>query len=147
MNTQKENEHFDKGVQNLKLIAKLFGGWNIEPDEKTIRSRFAWLRLKEKRLNFFATAACNGEGLLYTGTPQENVDAANSGIKLTSRLVKYTMIDWFKDRNKFIDRFFVNTDPRGYALKLNLTREDKQQVPGLYTDFGGYGLIAPEELN
>lgn len=35
---------------------------------------------------------------------------------------------------------FVNGDPRGYALKLKL--EDRRV--DLYTDWGGYGIVAPE---
>jgi hypothetical protein len=36
------------------------------------------------------------------------------------------------------DRVFVNTDPRGYALKVELNKGEF-----LYTDMGGYGVIAP----
>lgn len=41
---------------------------------------------------------------------------------------------------KMPDGFFINYDPRGYALKM------KQGTfpQGLYTDFGGYGILAPE---
>lgn len=49
---------------------------------------------------------------------------------------------------------FVNRDPRGYALKLDNEKtswfEDWQknryatQQPPLYTDLGGYGIIAPD---
>ena len=36
---------------------------------------------------------------------------------------------------------FINGDPRGYALKI---RENKAQEIGIYQDFGGYGILAPE---
>ena len=38
---------------------------------------------------------------------------------------------------------FVNRDPRGYALKI----DDKwlqEHKPALYSDWGGYGIIAPD---
>lgn len=37
--------------------------------------------------------------------------------------------------------FFINRDPRGYALKID---PDKGKVPpGMYTDWGRYGILAP----
>lgn len=40
--------------------------------------------------------------------------------------------------------FFVNSDPRGYALKID---NEKTEIPqGLYTDWGGYGILAPSEF-
>lgn len=40
--------------------------------------------------------------------------------------------------------FFINTDPRGYSLKINLDKatEDYKNI-GLQRDWGGYGLLAP----
>jgi len=36
--------------------------------------------------------------------------------------------------------FFVNSDPRGYALKLD---NDKTTIPeGMHKDWGGYGILA-----
>ena len=37
--------------------------------------------------------------------------------------------------------FFINGDPRGYALKI---REQKAKELGIYTDWGGYGILTPE---
>jgi len=37
------------------------------------------------------------------------------------------------------DRVWMNQDPRGYALKVDL-----KQGEHLHTDWGGYGIIAPE---
>ena len=45
----------------------------------------------------------------------------------------------FKDE-KLPEGFFINFDPRGYALKIK-----ENQVPeGLETDWGGYGILCPE---
>lgn len=46
--------------------------------------------------------------------------------------------------------FFVNGDPRGYALKIDSGQEYESEyhpeyIPdGLYKDWGGYGILAPE---
>lgn len=37
--------------------------------------------------------------------------------------------------------FFYNTDPRGYALKID---NEKASVEGMHTDWGGFGILAPE---
>lgn len=48
--------------------------------------------------------------------------------------------------------FFINGDPRGYALKINAGNEagmtyHPEYIPaGLHTDWGGYGILAPEEF-
>jgi hypothetical protein len=48
--------------------------------------------------------------------------------------------------------FFINGDPRGHALKINSGNEAGQEhhpeyIPqGLHTDWGGYGILAPEEF-
>ena len=38
-------------------------------------------------------------------------------------------------------RVFINTDPRGYALKIEPKSFEKFT---LYSDWGGYGIICPE---
>lgn len=48
--------------------------------------------------------------------------------------------------------FFVNGDPRGYALKINAGNEagmeyHPEYIPaGLHKDWGGYGILAPDEF-
>lgn len=40
--------------------------------------------------------------------------------------------------------FFVNNDPRGYALKID---NETAKIPeGMHTDWGGYGILAPEDF-
>jgi hypothetical protein len=39
-----------------------------------------------------------------------------------------------------VDGFFVNGDPRGYALKIS--DEQARNIPGLHRDWGGYGCLA-----
>jgi hypothetical protein len=48
--------------------------------------------------------------------------------------------------------FFINGDPRGYALKINSGNEAGQihhpeYIPqGLHRDWGGFGILAPDEF-
>jgi hypothetical protein len=37
--------------------------------------------------------------------------------------------------------FFINRDPRGHALKI---KEDERLSLSMWSDFGGYGILAPE---
>jgi hypothetical protein len=41
---------------------------------------------------------------------------------------------------------FLNGDPRGYALKIDdvWMREHRDLAEGLATDWGGYGILAPD---
>lgn len=39
-------------------------------------------------------------------------------------------------------KFFLNGDPRGYALKLK--EEVSKEFPGAHRDWGGYMILAPE---
>ena len=39
--------------------------------------------------------------------------------------------------------FFINRDPRGYALKIQDT-DSRIHSADLYRDMGGYGIIAPD---
>jgi phytoene dehydrogenase-like protein len=41
------------------------------------------------------------------------------------------------------EAFFMNQDPRGYALKLK-SEWTHTNAPSLYQDWGGYGIICPE---
>lgn len=42
--------------------------------------------------------------------------------------------------------FFVNGDPRGYALKIDDKEQKRLELEGIkiHRDWGGYGILAPE---
>lgn len=42
------------------------------------------------------------------------------------------------------DGLLINMDARGYALKVNF--EDNVNFLGIQTDFGGYGILCPDEF-
>ena len=99
----------------------------------------------------------NAIKMLETAQSQLNVDECNGDItdynaqviqkKLTARAKRLF-------GGKLPKGFFVNGDPRGYALKLNSdawkvsddARENYEARPISYTDWGGYMILAPEEF-
>lgn len=48
--------------------------------------------------------------------------------------------------NGKLNGFFINGDPRGYSLKIKEEARKEYEAKGinLYSDWGGYGILAPE---
>lgn len=83
---------------------------------------------------------CNGEN----GVTIEQVDAACQ--KALTRLEAL-----FPQISRGLKKAFINRDPRGYALKLDDQwtqtwnhRCYANNTPRIYTDMGGYGILAPD---
>ncbi len=103
-----------------------------------------WRRLRrvETRAHNAATAQCNGEA--YQGEPyrtEEEHDAFIATIRA----------DVGRILGGVPAGFFVNQDPRGYALKIRTPRSDPKrspdevtECPGLESDWGGYGILAAD---
>ena len=77
----------------------------------------------ERKANRWATEECNGEKE-YTQKQWDNIE------KQVLNLFTDNLLDY---------GFFINTDPRGYALKL----KDKAGKIS-HWDMGGYEILAPE---
>jgi hypothetical protein len=106
------------------------------------------LRAVENDAHDAATAQCNGEP--YGGQPfrHEDDDAPEDEYSrfldsIRARVVKILQ------RHDLPPGFFINQDPRGYALKIRTPRSDPHRTPdevtdcpGLETDWGGYGILA-----
>lgn len=98
-------------------------------------SQFNRLRAIENRANWNATLYCNGniDGDQYDETKEAT-------FKAVAKLRDGTLPAGF----------FVNGDPRGYALKIDPGQSYEadyhpEYVPeGMHTDWGGYGILAPE---
>jgi hypothetical protein len=92
------------------------------------------LRRLERIANDAATAQCNGE--TYRTQPfreDSEWEAFKGQIKATAKHIFGGTLP---------KGFFINTDPSGYALKIN---PERGVVPaGLHQDFGGYGCLAAE---
>lgn len=89
------------------------------------------IRTLEARAHKLATDYCNGEN----GVTSENWESLSDAI-----LVKVDMVLNFTNQEIPV---FVNSDARGYALKIKseYVRENNLQI---YQDWGGNGIIAPE---
>lgn len=86
---------------------------------------FARLKRLEARANRITTDSCNGHG------DEAKHDAALERIK--------KQVQSLLPNAKTI---FINGDPRGYSLKIK--ESEVKQYNGMHTDWGGYGILAPE---
>ena len=76
----------------------------------------------EQKIHYAATAYCNG-----TCTPEQYDREKENAEKQVSKLFGHAP-----------NGFFINSDPRGYSLKI-----DEAHVPdGMHKDMGGYGILA-----
>ena len=48
----------------------------------------------------------------------------------------------FVKSRMFLDELYINRDPRGYALKLDIPGESLE----MHRDFGGYYILAPNNM-
>lgn len=81
----------------------------------------------ENRMNWLATEHCNGT-------------IEDKDLQTETKKVIETVTRLFG--GELPDNFFINLDARGYALKID--QSSKREALS-YTDWGGYGILAPEE--
>lgn len=95
------------------------------PDGK--KASVALLKL-ERAAHKLTTDQCNGDG-----------DYETNGAKLVELLKKAKSI------LPNVKGIFINGDARGYALKIqDSAMRELYRESGLQTDWGGYGILAPE---
>lgn len=90
------------------------------------------LRRLEVKASRITTDVCNGEG------PYFNDEVAEDAILEKILLATWRLLGGFKGESK--DMLFINRDPRGYALKI----QSESSPQGMFRDWGGYGIIAPD---
>jgi hypothetical protein len=116
-------------VEHHKALEALYQGFPVPSGEKLWRA----LRRIEVKASNAATAQCNGEA--YQGQPYREESEWNEFCSAIGREVARVM-------GGTPEGFYVNGDPRGYALKIDPERGGR--IPaGLETDWGRYGLLAP----
>ena len=93
------------------------------------------LRRLEKEANDAATAQCNGSPYKLQPYREDFQWEAYKG--RVAATVKSIL-------GKLPVGFFVNGDPRGYALKINPEVKGAVVPEGMHTDLGRYGILAPE---
>ena len=109
-------QHRQRHIKQLQKLGYIYSNLNA-------------VKMVEHQANWYATQECNGD--------ITESEANKAYIRITYRV-----------RRLFGGRlpkgFFINTDPRGYALKLD--NEKWQTLPVNYQDWGGYMILAPEEF-
>jgi len=108
----------NRHIENLQKLTNLGTFDTLDVLENLYR-----LETKATRLT---TALCNGEG-----------DEERHNKQLES--IKKKVLALLPALNE--NDFYLNTDPRGYALKV---KENKAKEIDLYRDWGSYGILAPE---
>ena len=116
-----ETHNIISAANHIELLGEMFGVRCINP-----YATFEILLKAEREANRQTTKECN------ISVSEEDSDKWYE--KFIARLTKKLGVD------KMPDGFFINYDPRGYALKM---KEGTFQQ-GFWTDFGGYGILAPE---
>lgn len=109
-------------VKHLQLLANL----STNPQEAGIYAFDIYQKLVklERKATRYTTALCNGD---------IEEDKAEKALSKVRKEVKNLLPK--------INHFRLNYDPRGYALKIS---ETEAKELGMYQDFGGYGILAPE---
>ena len=131
-------------IQHIKLLAYLSG--KEEPQDLrnyaysvTGEEICTKLRRLEARAHRLAELECNGE--MSEEKAEKQAAAIEKQVRnLLPRLAHY-------DNNGVKSNFFINGDPRGYALKMH--EKAAGMLEGItgkrpYTDWGGYVILCPE---
>lgn len=125
-------------IQHTKLLGYLSG----KEEAKTLKGQacccegedvYKKLCRIESKVHAVATRECNGD--MNDEQAQPTYDRAKK------------QIEELLPRLKNFGGFFFNGDPRGYSLKVKDGVIDKifaETGFRMYSDFGGYGLLAPE---
>ena len=83
------------------------------------------LRKLENKADHLSLEYCNG-----------NIELDYFEVEKDKMMLKVDKILHFKEKNIPV---FFNSDPRGYALKI-----DDSYEHNIYRDMGGYGILAPD---
>lgn len=97
------------------------------------------LRRLENKAHYFAEDECNGRRRTTGKEISEAESEAFSG-KIHKQVMALL---------PNLKHFHLNGDPRGYALKVGAWASDPEKEKyirdiGIYQDFGGFGILAPE---
>lgn len=123
--------------QTCEALARYMGREN--PNGKEIAVA---LYKMEQEAHDAATAQCNGEP--YNGQPYRDEDAWQVFKRETAIALRRVLC---LSERIMVPGFFINGDPRGYALKIdNENSGGKKLIDAvkLHTDWGGYGILSPE---
>ena len=132
-----------KRIKHLNELARLFGGW-YNPKENEgdkIDYKYCWeyLQKMENKTHRLVEIYC-GDGSINQAEKSWN---AWKELEELKAIIPNTISRWFNNPEKFKQYLFINLDPRGYSLKLDLPYNTQTTI---HKDWGGYGILAPEHL-
>lgn len=114
-------QHRERHIAQLKGLGYIYNTMNA-------------IKMVEHQANWYATQECNGE--LEEGEYDKAMERIENRVK---RLFGGALPKGF----------FINGDPRGYALKLDneaYNVDHPSMLPINYRDWGGYMILAPEDF-
>lgn len=123
---ERKQQLLESHYKALENLAELCG---VELSERITGKKLSnTLRTMEAEIYKPILDDCNGE---YKGNIKIALDHMEQQVQLLF--------------NNNLKGFFINTDPRGYALKISdKVMNNEYFNTGLQRDWGGYGLLAPE---
>ncbi len=100
------------------------------------------LRILEKKANKLATDYCNGDNGITTYNWEGKITPIMQSVY---KLLNNGLYNDDRPHQKKVP-IFLNGDCRGYALKINdsYVKALRTQGKDIYTDWGGYGILAPD---
>jgi hypothetical protein len=119
-----KTEMYEKIRKHGEILLKLFPDAKQQDPVKLCKS----LRRNELKISAITLALCNGE--IGEGKADFELDYLHNKV---GALLKPS----------HAKPFFINRDPRGYALKID-SEDSRIQEFDLYRDLGGYGILAPD---
>jgi hypothetical protein len=140
MNKQQtmKNEIFKHG-QNLNYI------FETDYDNVTLSKK---LRRLERKANFATTCLCNTNTLnlleLNRWTGFDVVQATEEEQEIFFSKILKAVHKILGEKSK--EAIFINYDARGYAIKIRpeFIKQEREKNNSIYTDFGGFGIVAPD---
>lgn len=140
MNKQQtmKQEIFNHG-QNLNYI------FETEFDNVTLCKKL--LRI-ERKAHFATTCLCNTNTLnllelnRFTGYDVKQATEEEENVFFDK--IRNSVYKILGEKSK--EALIINFDARGYALKLStdFVKQEREKGNNIYTDFGGYGILAPD---
>ena len=138
---------------NDNVIAARARHWRaLETLSKVPTSGLAlWRKLRriESLAHAAAEARCNG--VPFTAQSKRTYDFCGTEDAWDNFCTREILPAVARVLGRIPDGFFINADPRGYALKIRTakcndgTAEVTAALPdGMQTDWGSYGILAPE---
>lgn len=125
---QKERRkiQLERHYESLSKLAQMCGAKNTDGKKLSVK-----LLKLEHEANKIAVDYCNGEN----GVTTDNIDEKFAPIEQQVQALF----------NNNLKGFFTNGDARGYTLKIkdDVLKANYSET-NLYTDWGGYGILAPE---